>query len=216
MTIKMDTEAIREKFGDDYLADERSFIMGIDQRFTEYFSERFKRLNVLETCTGDGFTTISLARVAKHVYSIEIDQAIQKDAISNIEKAGLLTQVTFIQGNILDQSLLENLPSVDAAFIDPDWAVTGPKHVYRFKHSNTQPPSDTVLNNILKITQNVAIVLPPYIDVQELKGLPEHEQESLYLGESHELFCLYFGKLIRSLGETKYHANGVANGVGPR
>ncbi len=207
MTIKMDIKPIREKFGDDYIADDRSFIMGIDQRFTSHFSERFNGFNVLETCTGAGFTTISLARTAKHVYSIEIDKTIQKDAISNIEKAGLLTQVTFIQGNILDQSLLENLPSVDAAFIDPDWAVTGPKHVYRFKHSNTRPPADIVLNNILKITQNVAIVLPPNIDVQELKSLPYHERERLYLGESHELFCLYFGKLIRSIGETKFRVS---------
>ncbi len=97
MTIEKDKKAIRDKFGDGYLADDRSFIMGIDQRFTSHFSERFAGLNVLETCTGAGFTTISLARTANHVYSIEIDQTIQKNAISNVEKAGLLTQVTFIQ-----------------------------------------------------------------------------------------------------------------------
>ena len=71
--------------------------MGIDQRFTNHFAERFVGLNVLETCTGAGFTTLSLARTAKH------------------------------------------------------------------------------------------------------------ELEKLYLGESHELYCLYFGKLKRLIGETEFH-----------
>ncbi len=200
----MNLNAIREKFGDDYMADERTFIMGIDQRFTAHFAERFKGLNVLETCTGAGFTTISLARTSKHVFTVEIDQSHQKQAISNIKKAGLLTQVSFIHGSILDGRLLDNLRSVDAAFIDPDWAVTGTDHVYRFKHSNTQPPADTSLNKIFEITENVAIVLPPFLNIQELDNLPEHEREKLYLGENHELFCLYFGKLARSFGETEF------------
>jgi hypothetical protein len=50
----------------------------------------------------------------------------------------------------------------------------------------------------------VAIVLPPLIEVQEFNNLPEHERQKLYMGESHELFCLYFGKLINSVGETEF------------
>jgi SAM-dependent methyltransferase len=198
----MNSKAIYEKFGGDYIADERSFIMGIDQRFTSHFAERFRGLNVLETCTGAGFTTISLAKTAKHVFTVEIDQSHQGQAISNVKKTGLLNQVSFILGSILDHTLLNNLPSVDAAFIDPDWAVTGPDHVYRFIHSNTKPPADSLLNKVFAITDNIAIVLPPFVDVNEFDGLPEHEREKLYLGESHELFCLYFGKVMRSFGET--------------
>ena len=141
----MNPSAIREKFGDDYLADEYTFIMGIDQRFTEHFAERFNGLNVLETCTGAGFTTIPLARTAKHVFTVEVDQSRQGKAIRNIQKAGLSSNVSFICGSILESELLNGLPSFDAAFIDPDWAVTGPDHVYRFIQSNTQPPADIVL-----------------------------------------------------------------------
>ena len=68
----------------------------------------------------------------------------------------------------------------------------------------TQPPADTVLNKIFEITGNAAIVLPPFLDVREFSGLPEHEREKLYLGESLEIFCLYFGKLIQSIGETEF------------
>ena len=113
--------------------------------------------------------------------------------------------MSFIYGSILDSELLSGLPSVDAAFIDPDWAVTGPDHVYRFIQSNTQPPADTVLRNILEITDNVAVILPPFIKVQEFDGLPKHEREKLYIGESHELYCLYFGKFTKFVGETEFH-----------
>ena len=102
--------------------------------------------------------------------------------------------------------MLNGLPSVEAAFIDPDWAVTGPDHVYRFIQSNTHPPADIVLRNMFEITENVAIVLPPFIEIQEFDCLPEHEREKLYIGESHELFCLYFGKLKRLVGVTEFHA----------
>ena len=200
----MDPDSIREKFGGDYIADVLTFKMGIDQRFTAHFAERFRNLRVLETCTGAGFSTISLARTAKHVFTIEIDRSHQQQAISNVEKAGLSNRVTFIHGNILDESILRKLPSVDAAFIDPDWASTEPDHVYRFVRSNTQPPADVVLNKIFEKTKNVSIVLPPLIEVQEFDNLPEHERQKLYMGDSHELFCLYFGKLIKSIGETEF------------
>lgn len=201
----MNPSKVREKFGDDYLVDEYTFIMGIDRRFTEHFSERYNGLKVLETCTGAGFTTISLARTAKHVFTVEIDQSRQGKAFRNIQKAGLSSSVSFIYGSILESDVLNGIPSVDAVFIDPDWAVTGPDHVYRFIQSNTQPPADIVLRNMFEITENVALVLPPYVDIQEFDNLPKHEREKLYLGESHELFCLYFGKLKKTVGGTEFH-----------
>lgn len=202
--MKLSPNIIREKFGDEYMADERTFIMGIDQRFTKHFAERYIGLNVLETCTGAGFTTLSLARTAKHVFTVEIDEANQAKAINNIKKAGLSSNVTFVLGNILEPKTLKSISKVDAVFVDPDWAVTGPDHEYRFQQSNTQPPADVVLENMFKITDNVAIVLPPFIKVEEFEGLPKHEREKLYLDESHELYCLYFGKLKKNIGESEF------------
>lgn len=201
----MNPNSIREKFGGDYTADAQTFMMGIDRRFTKHIALRFQDRTVLETCTGAGFTTIPLALTAKHVVTVEIKISHQQQAVRNVGKAGLLGRVTFIHGNILDQTVLEKLPSVDAAFIDPDWAVTGSDHIYRFIDSNMSPPADAALNKILEITGNTAIVLPPFIDVRELSGLREHEREKLYLGKNHELFCLYFGELITAVGQTEFH-----------
>lgn len=200
----MNPDAIREKFGDDYEADDRTFIMGIDQRFTKHIAERFRGRRVLETCTGAGFTTIALARVASQVITVEIDPYHQAQAKKNLQKAGLLSAVTFISGSILDPNLLAGLPPVDGAFLDPDWAITGPDHVYRFLHSNTQPPADTLLKTIRGLTEHIAIVLPPLLDTREFAGLPPNECQKLYLGDSHELYCLYFGDLAAGFGDTAF------------
>ena len=203
----MNPDAIREKFGEDYIADERTFMMGIDQRFTAHIAERFRGRRVLETCTGAGFTTIALARVASQVITVEIDPYHQTQAKKNLQKAGFLSSVEFVSGSILDPILLAELPPFDAAFLDPDWAITGPDHVYRFVHSNTQPPADVLLKTILDLTRNVAIVLPPLLDTRELAGLPRNECQKLFLGESHELYCLYFGDLAAGFGDTAFRVS---------
>lgn len=194
---------IRAKFGDDYVANEQTFTMGIDQRFTAHMAQRFRGLRVLETCTGAGFTTIALAREAAHVVTVEIDPVHQSQARQNVERAGLLEKVTFVAGDVLDGGVLDKCASFDAAFLDPDWAVSGPGHVYRFRQSNTRPPADALLERILALTPDVAIVLPPLVDTREFEGLPAHEREELHFGDSHELYCLYFGSLAGSSGVTQ-------------
>jgi SAM-dependent methyltransferase len=195
---KVDRRAIRAKFGDDYVADEITYTMGIDQRFTEDIAKRFAGRRVLESCTGGGFATIALAREAAHVITIEIEPSHQAQARQNVKKAGVLDQVTFVCGDVLDGNILEGYPPIDAAFLDPDWAVTGPEHVYRFRQSNTKPPADALLEMALGLTPDVTIVLPPLLDTRELDGLPAHECQKMYLDGSHELYCLCFGSLARS------------------
>jgi hypothetical protein len=138
---------------------------------------------------------------------VEIDPYHQTQAKKNLQRAGLLSSVEFVSGSILDPSLLAGLPPFDAAFLDPDWAITGPDHVYRFVPSNTQPPADILLKTILERTRNVAIVLPPLLDTRELAGLPRNECQKLYLGESHELYCLYFGDLAAGFGDTAFRVS---------
>ncbi len=200
----MQPAAIRDKFGDHFLVTDHTFKLGIHHRFSAHIAERFRRRDVLETCTGAGLTTIPLARVASHVTTVEIDLSHQQQARQNVAKAGLSQKVGFITGDVLDEHLLNDLPPVDAAFLDPDWADTAPGHQYRFINSNTRPPADALVERILRITSNLALVLPPHLDVAELRQLPANEREKLYLDGSHELYCIYFGQLINRTGETEY------------
>ena len=200
----MNAQSIRDKFGKDFVADDHTFKLGIDQRFTKHIAHRFRRRNVLETCTGAGFTTIALARVATSVTTVEINPSHLEQARQNLIIAGFTDNVTFILGDILDEGKLKKLPPVDSAFIDPDWADTEPDHEYKFINSNTRPPADVLLDRVFRITENVALILPPYLDTRELEGLPDNERELLFLGGSHELYCIYFGDLISTLGETEF------------
>jgi len=201
-TMKTDPEAIRKKFGDNYIADDRTFKMGIDLRFAAHIADRFQGRNVLETCTGGGFTIIALARVAARVITVEINPAAQAQARKNERTAGISDVVTFISGDIMDKDVLKLISKVNAAFLDPDWADADPGHIYRFIQSNTRPPADKLLDMILKLSENVALVLPPFLDAIEFIGLPAHECQKLYLGKNHKLFCLYFGDLADCHGVT--------------
>ena len=149
----MDKDMIFNKFGEYYFADDMTFLMGIDIRFADHLAFRMKDRVVLETCTGGGFTTIALANYANHVYTVEIDSLRIKDAERNAEIAGVENKITFINNDILSKEIDKAIPDIDAAFLDPDWAVSGPDHEYRFRNSNTRPPSDLLLNLIFLKTK---------------------------------------------------------------
>lgn len=197
---------IREKFGDDYVATEQTFRLGIDIRLTRRIAQRFQGRTVLETCTGGGFTTIPLAEVAAHVVTIEIDPEHLAQARANVMRARLQDRVTFVEGDALSDDLLAQIRGIDAALLDPDWAATGPAHVYRFRQSNMHPPADALLKKVLRKTDHVALILPAAIDLREIEGLPPHELQRIYLGASHALHCVYFGALAKTHGETELHA----------
>jgi len=199
----MEREKIYNKFGDYYAADEHTYKMGIDQRITKIIAERFKNKNVLETCTGGGFTTIALARTANKVTSIEINKETQNQAIANASYTGLSEKVNFILGDSIDKKLLASIMNIDSAFLDPDWADTGSNHIFKFKDSNTKPPADKLLETTMKITPNIALILPPFIEEKEFKDLLPHEFQKIYLGNDIVLFCLYFGNLSNRTGESK-------------
>ncbi len=199
----MESELIYKKFGDNYLADENTFIMGIDRRITSKIAERFKDRIILETCTGGGFTTISLARIAKKVVTIDISETNQSQARQNIKKAGLENKVKFVIGSSLDDKILDQTSNINAAFLDPDWNLLDGEYQYRFRNSNTKPQSDILLNKIIKITKNVAIILAPFVNEDELVELPVHEKQKIYLDGELALYCLYFGELIHNVGETR-------------
>jgi tRNA A58 N-methylase Trm61 len=134
--------------------------MGIDQRLTARIADRFRNRLVLETCTGGGFTSIALARTAAHVITVGIEQAHQAQTGQNPATAGLRDRVTFVLADIMDDRTWDGLPHVDAAFLDPDWAVTAPEHVHRFVRPSTRPPADALLERSFRATRNVALVLP--------------------------------------------------------
>jgi 16S rRNA G966 N2-methylase RsmD len=201
----MDREAIRNKFGADYSANDLTFRMGLDVRFANHLADRFKGKVVLETCAGGGFTTIALARKAEYVFSVEIDSERLMEAKRNAALAGVRGNITFIRADIFDVKIDSLDRQVDAALVDPDWADRDIAHVYRFEDSTTLPPSDWILDYLADYTENITLVQPPRIDEREYENLPRHELERLYMSANHELSCLHFGSLLRTVGKTEFH-----------
>ena len=200
----MDDLDVKRKFGDNYCVDEHTFVLGINFRFSMHIASRFENKNTLETCSGAGFSTISLAKYSKNVISIEIDENHLSQAKKNVRKAGYLDNVEFLHGNALDEKYFSKFTNINAAFLDPDWAVKSEKHKFKFINSNTEPPADFLFKFISRITNNIALILPPKICESELNNLPPHECEKLYLNGIHALYCLYFGELAKLIGKTKF------------
>jgi hypothetical protein len=198
----MDRESIKAKFGADYEASDLTYRVGLDVRFANHIADRFAGRVVLETCTGGGFTSISLARKAAHVFSVEIDSEVQKEAKRNAAIAGVAEKITFIRSDIFDINI-DRLPQrINAAIIDPDCTDNG--HMRSFQDSTTRPPSDWILEYLSDYTENITLVQPPEIDEKEFSPLLPHELERMYMSGHLEFYCLHFGELARTKGTSEF------------
>ena len=169
--------------------------------------EGYSSLNTNIDKTIELISDVSSASREQQTGIVQINDAINsldQKTKKNAQIAGLANKITFINGDVTETKTLESVPDVDSAFIDPDWAVSGVNHVFRFLNSNTNPPSDKLLELINKKTPNITLVQPPGIDKKEFENLLPHECEYLYLNNQHELYCLHFGRLRKFVGESKF------------
>lgn len=69
----------------------------------------------IDLCSGDGWFTLPMAKVARHVFAIDIDRKLLNVARKQIEQAGV-TSCTFIEGDAYDVARLVPRP-VDFVFL---------------------------------------------------------------------------------------------------
>ncbi len=196
-TSKIEKERILEKFGGEYQADNETFIMGIHYLLGDYIARRFKGYNtILDTCCGAGFMSIALAKYVNQVIAVEIEPKHLEQAKNNVKVGNVSPKVKFILGDILRKETLNKIPKINGAFLDPDWAIPGElKTTHASKLSNMQPPAEKLFTETNKLTRNIALRLPKEIDLSELKNLPPHELEKIYLNDEFKFYCAYFGEL---------------------
>ena len=201
----MDKVKIFKKFGGrDYEFNEDTYTMGINHILGLHIAQRFKGYGVvLEVCTGAGFMLIPLAKNVRKVITVEMNPEHLKQAKNNVKVAGIKSNISFILGDILKEEIMNKIPNIDAAFLDPDWAKIGKnKSIHVTKMSNMQPPADILLERIAKRTPDVALRLPKEVDLKDLRKLPPHELEKIYLDNDFKFYCAYFGGLARKIGRT--------------
>ncbi|MGD0729063.1 MAG: methyltransferase domain-containing protein [Candidatus Micrarchaeaceae archaeon] len=207
--VNMNKGNILKKFGrENYKLANDTYVMGIHQILGTHIAQRFADCDIiLEACTGAGFMLIPLAQNVKKVITVEINSEHLKQAKNNIKIAGVNSKIRFILGNILEDKVMKKIPKIDAAFLDPDWAEAGKsKSAHATKLSSMQPPADILLNKTIKKTPNVALRLPKELNLRELRKVPPHELEKIYLDNDFKFYCAYFGKLARKIGRTRFEA----------
>jgi tRNA G10 N-methylase Trm11 len=179
-----------EKLDKRYLVPGKGLLYAISPRLARHFAQRFQGKTVLECCTGAGFLTIELAKVARHVFTVDIDEPSLRAAQHNVSVADVEGNVTFIQGDVLHPQTLSTILKVDAAILDPVWGKTP---------QDMTPPADRLVTIIRGFTPNIALILPPYTDQRSIDSFFPDEVEKLYLDGAPALICLYMGALSKQV-----------------
>ena len=205
----MDKEKISEKFGKkDYQVDNDTFVMGIHYLLGDHIAQRFEGCDiVLDACCGAGFTSIALAKYVNRVIAVDINPKHLEQAKNNAKIAGVFQKIKFLLGDVFNKEILDKIPDIECAWLDPDWAEIGEsKLTHTSKLSSMQPPADKLFTEINKRTQNIALRLPREIDLSELRNFSSYELEKIYLDNDFKFYCAYFGKLIKKAGDTEFKA----------
>lgn len=188
-----------KKIGKNFHFNDDTLLYGITPRLGKHLAERFKDMCILETCTGAGFLTTELAKIAKQVITVDINLEALNQAKHNTKVENVESKIIFLQGDILSREILDQIPAIDGAILDPVWNHPD------FNLIHMSPPAYLLYETIKRKTENIALILPPSTEQKALEYFPEHEQEILYLDETPALMCLYFGHL-KCCKNSKYHA----------
>lgn len=194
----MEESLIQEKFGGNFETNEQTFVMGIHKDFANKIAKRFSGCRkVLDSCAGAGFMSIVLAKYVQEVIAVDIDLSHLEMAKQNAKIAGVENKIKFIHGDILDKKVIDQIESIDGAFLDPDWSVGPDKRIHVTTLKSMVPHGDVLLEAIFNKTKNIALRLPKEFNMSELVNLPKHEIEQEMIGNKLKFYTVYFGDLIK-------------------
>lgn len=152
----------------------------------EYRAERFRGFaEIGDYCCGIGGDTLALAGVAT-VQAIDIDPLRLRMARANAEALKLETRVSFLHGDF--QSLL--LPTVDAAFIDPDRRASGQRQI----RLEAYTPSWRIVTERMSRYRAWGVKAAPAVPWSDLHSIDAEVEFVSVEGELKECI-LWFGEL---------------------
>ena len=177
-----------------------------DLRFTtpeiigNYRADRILRqlgkVKIADLCSGIGSQTISFAQKLKHVLSVEIDERKINYAFKNI-KTYDIRNTTLVKGDIFSKEIIDKVSSFrpKVIFVDP-----------QRKEKGERREEEDLIKRIVelysKITPNLAIEVPPFLDIRELREELKDNKldfnfEAEYLSVDFKLrrLTLYFSEL---------------------
>mmetsp|Transcript_3144 Transcript_3144/g.9595 ORF Transcript_3144/g.9595 Transcript_3144/m.9595 type:complete len:220 (-) Transcript_3144:236-895(-) len=193
------------RFDHGVLLDEDMWFSITHEKIAVHHAERLGSRVVVDAFAGAGGNCIQLAKTCPHVIAIELNSVRVHLARFNAQLYEVEDSIDFICGNAFDV-LPSLMGKVDAVFLSPPWG--GPSYASHnsFNLDQMRPyPASSVLKVALKVTPNVALLLPRNTHVEELRkllrvcseGQPLRcEVEQNFLGGRLKTLTLYFGDLI--------------------
>lgn len=169
----------------------------------ENAAERIKKVvgesPVLEVCTGIGATTFVLARYFPRVYAVDLDPKRLAMCADNIERLGLSDKVELVNGDILDDEILQMLSDKDigAVYTDVNFTTSDDWQNHTSDITETGPNTQELYTKISQlITGNICMKLPKTINLDQLRALAPCEIEEVKPDGKLSFYLVYFGELV--------------------
>lgn len=171
----------------------------------EHAAQRIKEVvgdnPVLEVCTGIGAITLVLARSFPKVYAIDLDSKRLQMCDDNIDRLGLSDKVELINGDILDDNVLQRLSgqNIGAVYTDVNFT-TGDDWQNHTTDINATGPNTVELYKKVTdgITGNICMKLPKTINLEQLRALAPCEIEEVKPDGKLSFYLVYFGDLVKA------------------
>ncbi len=154
-----------------------------------YRAERLTCKTLVDLCCGLGFQSFAFAQFCNHVIAVDIDSKKIAQAKKYAEKLRI-KNITFLCGDALSSKILAQIPSADVVFCDPERLVAEEERSL----ATITPDMQKILLLYQKITQKIAIELPPHLSHINFDA----EYEYLSVDGALNRLTLYFGSLKKA------------------
>lgn len=177
------------------------------QAATEYLGTKIQKLfdhaNVLEICCGIGGATVFLAPYVKHIYAVDQNAERLDAAIVNARHFGVENKITFLQGDGLDEALLQNISknSINVVLTDVEWRSDLNLSLKENTPNihETIPPTDVLYEKLARIvSQNIAMHLSKVTNRSQLRQLGRCQIEEISFAGQTRFINAYYGKLAET------------------
>ena len=188
---------IFKKFDKGILLDREAWYSTTFEDTAKQIAERCRCDTVIDAFCGVGGITIQLALVCRRVIAIDIDPLKIEMARNNAAVYGVEDKIEFIVGDFFK---LSSTLQADVVFIDPPWG--GPEYLKQslFDFRTMAVDIFMALKRAMKITKNIAILLPRNSDGRQIEQLASGRRyviEENWLGSKLKTLTIYLGDLSK-------------------
>jgi 16S rRNA G966 N2-methylase RsmD len=159
----------------------------------DFRANKLKCNKIVDLCSGIGIQSGAFSLTCGRVLGVEIDERKVRYSKENfIDKHNL----EFFKGDVLDSKVIDLIKkfSPDIIFIDPERLISEEKR----ELSTIIPDLRLIIKEYSKICPNIAIEVPPRIELEKLSELGNFDAEYLILNNKLNRLDINFGNLKKS------------------